>query len=471
VRVLLLKFLRVEEMGLLVDVVGAIMRDLSARLVTVPVPESLLRRVVGTIGERVEVLPYKSGLSALFGLLREVRRRRFDAVVVAYDGSRWGHLKLEVMALLSRARKVGWALKGRVGLEPRIKMIARVMAKALLLPLFSAAGVFWGFFLLPCLLAADLVGRMGPKKKSPSIPPPEPEGISVVIPSRNGAKLLERNLPKLRRSLEAWGGRWEVIVADDASKDGTIKMLRRHFPWVKVVPSREWRGFGPTCNAGIKEAKFPLILLVNNDVEVEEDFLGPLVGRLISDPSVFAVGAMFRATRESLSEIPSVQMENLGAPAGCGLFDARKLRYLGGFDPIFAPFYWEENDLGIRAWRRGWRCIFDGRSKVVHPMGTSIRKKHVPGLVQRIFLRNKFLFTWKNLTSLKLAMLHILLLPSRLVQDVTILPGPYWSSALLQALLRLPAVLARRVKERREEVVPLSRLERLFRVPFPFYFV
>lgn len=471
---LLLRFVRLEEEGALREDVRDVKRLLGDCRAVLPVPEGLAQWAKG-IGreEGFEVLPYRSSPAGLLGLLRSLRRRRFRAAVLSYDGSRWGHLKLEALLLLSGAERLYSLLGGRLRVERRALLALRAASKALLIPLFALTACL-GLVALATLVLTDLLSLLSPSRRRlrPNFSPLRgDEGISVVVPSRNGRHLLERNLPSLKRALDGWGGRWEVIVADDASTDGTVEFLRERFPWARAVRAERWRGFGPTCNMGVREARFPLVLLLNNDVEVTEGFIGPLVERLASDPSIFAVGSKFGPTVESLSlQSPELE-EHVGAPAGCGLFDGRKLRYLGGFDPLFAPFYWEENDLGMRAWRRGWRCVYDGRSLVVHRMGSSIRRLHKPGYVQWTFLRNKFLFAWKNLTDFRLLLLHFLLLPLRLAQDVTILSGPYWTRALLEALWRLPKVAARRARERGEEVVPLSRLAHLFRAPSPLYFV
>lgn len=472
-KVLLLKFIRIEEEEMLREVARAIRREFKGCEILVPAPWGLFEWVRGIgRGEGFDVLPYSSGLKGLLRLLREIRKREFDLTVIAYEGSRWGQLKLEGLALLSGAWEITSFLRGRVEKDSRLFLAIRTLGKVSLLPFLLFLGTLGSLLVLSFLALTDIASRFIPKRRRllPS-PPQEQKGVSVVIPSRDGKHLLEKSLPCLRRAMEGWGGRWEVIVVDDASRDGTAQFLSQKFPWVRVVRRRRWEGFGPTCNAGIREAKFGFLLLLNNDVQVTEGFLEPLLNLLTNDSSLLGAGSFFSSTREGLEGEAVEVKENLGAPTGCGLFERYKLLLLEGFDLLYAPFYWEENDLGIRGWRRRWRCVFCGRSRVIHPLSSSIRRLHHPGYIWRIFLRNKFTFVWKNVTYWRWLFLHFLLLPLRLTQDITVMSGPYMTSALFEAILKLPLIVVRRVKEKREEVVPFPKLLPLLKEPSLFYFI
>ena len=85
--------------------------------------------------------------------------------------------------------------------------------------------------------------------------------VSVIIPSYNTAPLLAECLASLPVT--------EVIVADNASTDGSIAMVREKFPRVRVVELPENRGYGAACNAGARLATGDWLLFLNSDTRVE----------------------------------------------------------------------------------------------------------------------------------------------------------------------------------------------------------
>jgi GT2 family glycosyltransferase len=281
--------------------------------------------------------------------------------------------------------------------------------------------------------------------------------ISVVIPSRNGRELLARCLPALLPTLAHQD---EVIVVDDASDDDTRGFLARRYPTVRVVRLRVSRGFGDACNVGVSHAHAPLVMLMNNDMVARGDPLTPLCEHF-SAADVFAVGCQYRMRRgmpgmyacsicgglhgES-DDVPHGMSMSLDAPAGGGMFDRRKLLELGGFDPLFRPFYWEDMDLGYRAWQRGWRILRDPRSVMYHEQGATIRALHARRQAEQIHLRNRLLFVWKNVRDWDLLVQHCALLGPRAAQDLFSRSGMVFARAALAALLRLPDAMRARLR-------------------------
>ncbi|MGK2861342.1 MAG: glycosyltransferase family 2 protein, partial [Chitinophagaceae bacterium] len=75
-------------------------------------------------------------------------------------------------------------------------------------------------------------------------------GISVVIPNFNGEALLPLILPGVFIALNNTGLAFEIIVVDDCSKDGSLKMLQEKFPSVRILKNEYNRGFSVTANYG-----------------------------------------------------------------------------------------------------------------------------------------------------------------------------------------------------------------------------
>src|SRR2546429_2885123 len=98
--------------------------------------------------------------------------------------------------------------------------------------------------------------------------------VSIVIVNWNGKKWLKKCLDSL---LEQTYKNIEIIVVDNDSNDDSVEYLKRNYPQVKVIESKENLGFAGGNNLGIKNAKGNLVLLINNDTWVEKDFLTELV--------------------------------------------------------------------------------------------------------------------------------------------------------------------------------------------------
>ena len=244
----------------------------------------------------------------------------------------------------------------------------------------------------------------------------EQSGLSIIMPNYNGASLLADNLPPLLRALRLWGGLWELIVIDDASTDESCELIRTTFPEVTLLSNQTNLGFSATCNHGMRNAHFPLALCINTDVLVEENFIAPLLQHF-NDSSVFAVTPNVLAASEgknqgivrgqcgkgfirggfaALDERLPVR-ENIYAVGACVIYDLSKFRELGGYLEIYSPYLFEDVDISYRAWKRGWRSIYEPRSTVHHLSSATISKQGKQKK-RRIYFRNRFLFHWINTT-------------------------------------------------------------------------
>jgi GT2 family glycosyltransferase len=248
------------------------------------------------------------------------------------------------------------------------------------------------------------------------------QGISIVIPSWNGRGLLDRFLPSVLRAAKACAVPWEVIVCDDESSDHTVEFVRDRYPEVKVFRTGVRKGFPGTGNMGAEKSSYRIVLFLNNDVELSEESLKPLLPHF-EEERVFAVlskcydwdGKMlrdggkigefrrgfFRVNRnydvDGCATATSGPYYSFYATGGFSAFSREKLLVLGGFDELFAPFNWEDADLSYRAWKRGWEIRYEPASIVRHRPGTTIRR-YSKWYVKAISRRNRLLFVWKNLS-------------------------------------------------------------------------
>lgn len=239
------------------------------------------------------------------------------------------------------------------------------------------------------------------------------KSISVVLPNYNGRNLLAANLPSVFAALQTAAVEFEVIVSDDASTDESVAFLKENFKDVIIVSQKINRGFSPTINSGIARASKQLVFLLNTDVFLLPDFFENLF-HYFDHPDTFGVSGRFIGLSDDkiqdagkyplllaskkiqpfnfYIDSPSILVTTLFVSGGGALVDREKLNLLGGFDEIFAPFYYEDTDLSMRAWRLGWKCYYEHSAVCRHPASTTINKFNKKRKIWITTQRNKLIF-------------------------------------------------------------------------------
>jgi len=281
--------------------------------------------------------------------------------------------------------------------------------------------------------------------------------FSIIIPNWNGQKLLEKNLPAVLAT-----GADEFIVVDNGSTDGSVEMVKSlirsqtsNVSSFKLIENQSNLGFVRAVNQGVKEAKNEIVVLLNNDVVPEKDFLKPLA-KDFQDQKVFAVSlgepqwswAKGKWVKGFVEHEPGPRTKtphfSFWSSGGSGAFRKSVWEKLGGLDEIFAPFYWEDVDLSYRAWKRGYQILWDPKSIVHHQHESTIGYHFPQNYVNFISQRNQLLFIWKNITDFQMLFEHKMILGKKLLTN----PG-YWRP-YLAALKKLPLILPRWLKEKKQ---------------------
>ncbi len=233
--------------------------------------------------------------------------------------------------------------------------------------------------------------------------------ISAVIPTFGGRQRLARNLETVAASLRRSGDTWEILVVDDGGGDLGDP---GHGARLIVLPRNS--GYGPAVNAGVRAAAGDYLLILNDDVRLEPDCVAVLRGRF-PDPSLFAAvpaiasrlaacgdeggrTGVWRAGLVEIEEAPSEQEHPTLYPVGCCYLCPRAaFLALGGYHDVFAPFFWEDTDLGYRAWRRGWRVLHLPRARCLHEGSATLEERRSFEERETTFHRNRVLFHLRNL--------------------------------------------------------------------------
>jgi len=272
----------------------------------------------------------------------------------------------------------------------------------------SSAISFW-------YTAARVAGALRPRRRYVRPwPPRETEpGISVVIPSRNGQDLLAAQLAGITLALDDLAA--EIIVVDNGSADATAAWLASRWPAIQVEVSAPPLSFSRAVNLGIARARFSHVCLLNNDMLVEPGFFRALMLAFSRVPGLFCATAQIffppGVRREETGKAVYSQPEPRDFPircdeplpgedltwvlygsGGCSLYDAAKLRALGGIDEAFDPVYVEDLDIGYRAWQRGWPTVYVAGARLEHRHRATSSRYYTPRQLDEILEINYLKF-------------------------------------------------------------------------------
>ena len=181
-----------------------------------------------------------------------------------------------------------------------------------------------------------------------------------------------------------------LVIQPDADGATAIADVAHLTHWVDVVELQENIGFGPANNLGAERSDSPYIALLNPDLELVEGWLEPLMGVLEGDESIVIAAPPLLTANGDLEEAgATVDAEGVTigvggnrsdvpyddamrerdvtyASAACWLVRRSAFETVSGFDPLFAPAYYEDVDLALRLADVGNRCRLVPRRPVVH---------------------------------------------------------------------------------------------------------
>lgn len=215
--------------------------------------------------------------------------------------------------------------------------------------------------------------------------------VSIIIPVYNQFSFTYKCLQSIKQNSETI--LYEIIIADDCSTDLTCVMEEKIKNVIRIKTGHNMKFLG-NCNNAAKHARGKYILFLNNDTQVQENWLEPLVELLEKDSTIGMVGSKLVYPNGKLQEAGGIiwndgsgwnygNRQNPDAPeynyvrdvdyiSGASIMLSLKLwNQIGGFDTLFSPAYCEDSDLAFEVRKAGYRVVYQPKSVVVHFEGIS----------------------------------------------------------------------------------------------------
>lgn len=246
--------------------------------------------------------------------------------------------------------------------------------------------------------------------------------VSVIIINWNHGWCLENCLEAL---VVQEGVDFEILLIDNASKDGSVEKIIDKYPIVRIIRNPKNYGFSKAMNLGIMNAKASLILSLNPDVTVRQGFIKAMVNAVCCDKTIgSAAPKLLRADEPDRIDSTGLFLDRRRRPwdrgqnepdlnqynenrwvfgpcGGAALYKREMLEDVRIEDEFFDQdffAYYEDVDLAWRAQSRGWKCVFVPNAIALHVRGwgDTLRKGKQTGTGPRLALRNRWLMTIKN---------------------------------------------------------------------------
>jgi GT2 family glycosyltransferase len=244
---------------------------------------------------------------------------------------------------------------------------------------------------------------------------------AVVLLNWNGIHLLKQFLPEVISCSPSSA----IVVADNASGDGSVAMLRSEFPTVRIIEIASNKGFTGGYNEALRQIEAEFYVLLNTDVQVTPSWIEPMETLFDSDPTIGAIQPKIRAFKQrsdfEYAGASGGYLDRLGFPfcrgrifetlekdegqyddcrevfwatGACMFVRSTVFHQCNGFDEAFFA-HMEEIDLCWRMKNQGYRVMVEPRSVVFHIGGGTLDK----GNWRKTYLnfRNNLELIYKNI--------------------------------------------------------------------------
>jgi GT2 family glycosyltransferase len=220
--------------------------------------------------------------------------------------------------------------------------------------------------------------------------------ISILVLNWNGEAIIEECINSLFESVYT---NYEIVVVDNASTDSSITILKKYSNKIKLIIAEKNLGYAAGNNLGFKNCSGEYIITLNNDIIVDKYWLNnvtelfeqnqsigiiscrqmsyfnrEIVDALFSYPTThLLLGRMNYGLKYNSDAFDSKPGFVIGANGASAIYRKKFLDDVGGFEESFFA-YQEENDLHMRGFYNGWKCLYKPDSVVYHKGGYSFNK-------------------------------------------------------------------------------------------------
>jgi GT2 family glycosyltransferase len=238
-------------------------------------------------------------------------------------------------------------------------------------------------------------------------------GLTVIIPERDAPAMLAEALAALRLALAHVHEPTQVVVVVNGTSPVPYKRLRAEYPDIEWVHDDAPLGFAGAIARGLERARHDGTYLLNNDMTLATDALEALLPLRGAD--VFAIGSQIlqqdaSGRREETgftdwyldgggvrlfhAPVPAAPdaVAHLCASGGAALFRTALLRRYLQNSRCYDPFYWEDVEWSLRAWRDGFTVLFCPGSRARHRHRATTARFYERAELDRIVERNRLLF-------------------------------------------------------------------------------
>jgi GT2 family glycosyltransferase len=250
---------------------------------------------------------------------------------------------------------------------------------------------------------------------------------TVIIPNYNGIDFLAPCLDSLIKAYEAKGA-FKIIVVDNGSKDESVNLVKKYceHDFISLIELKENTGFSYAVNRGIEASDTEYILLLNNDVVVDENFVSELEAAISSDDKLFSVNSLMRQMKDTAlvdgfgdhycalgwayaaykgkatSRFASQKglKSIFSSCGGASIYKRAVFDMIGLFDEEHFA-YLEDVDVGYRARIMGFTNRYTPKAVVYHAGSGSTGGRYNPFKV-RLASRNSWYVIYKNMPALQI---------------------------------------------------------------------
>lgn len=244
--------------------------------------------------------------------------------------------------------------------------------------------------------------------------------VSVVISNYNGLKLNTLS-ESLQAALQNDYPGLEVILVDNASTDNSVSSVSKKFgknPKLKIIQNPV-NMYSQGLNLGVTDAKGEYVAFFNNDVVVENGFFQKIVRYLEKNPKIALIqGKLLSYFDHSIIDSAGETIDRFGSPitigahlhddgkfnkvtevlsvsGSCSMLRKSVTESIGLFDESYGIGY-EDLDLALRAWLRGYKVVYFPLVEAFHKRGVTDLSEEIRVKVRWHFNKNRLMTIFKN---------------------------------------------------------------------------